>query len=295
MKPPINYYGGKTRIAPWIVSLMPPHDAYVEPFCGAASVLFAKRPVAHEVVNDIDGHLVTFLRVLRDRPDDLVRVCRLTPYARDEFAACDDRDVEDDVERARRTWVRIVQAFSGATSDSHRSSWSASIRNGGSDAWAVQRMVDRMHEAAERLRGVIIDNRPAIEAIELYGRRSDVLMYIDPPYLASTRRRTQSSRRFRANDYLHDMSTEEQHRELAAALAATPATVMLSGYHSPLYDELYEGWSVSERQVTASAGNRRGQPTIRATEVLWCNRPLMTQLRLEAGGGGGRVDERLAA
>ena len=71
MRPPVTYFGGKSRLAPWIASLLPPHRVYVEPFCGSAAVLFAKAPSTHEVINDRDGNLVNFLRVLRTRPDEL--------------------------------------------------------------------------------------------------------------------------------------------------------------------------------------------------------------------------------
>src|SRR4051794_15717834 len=71
LKPPIPYFGGKARIAPWIVSLMPPHRVYVEPFAGSAAVLFAKARATHEILNDVDGEVVNFFRVLRERPEDL--------------------------------------------------------------------------------------------------------------------------------------------------------------------------------------------------------------------------------
>lgn len=105
MKPPFAYYGGKARLAPWIVSLMPRHEVYVEPCLGAGAVFFAKPPTEHEIINDLDGAIVTFFRVLRDRPDELIRLCELTPYARAELAAADpDEDGLDELERARRLW-----------------------------------------------------------------------------------------------------------------------------------------------------------------------------------------------
>ena len=78
--PPFAYFGGKTRLAPTIAGLMPEHRHYVEPFAGSLAVLLAKKRSAHETVNDLDGDLVTFWRVLRNRPEDLARACRLTPH-----------------------------------------------------------------------------------------------------------------------------------------------------------------------------------------------------------------------
>jgi DNA adenine methylase len=110
-RPCFPYLGSKVRLAPWIVSHMPPHRAYVEPFAGTAAVLLAKPRATHEVLNDRDGNVVTFFRVLRDHPEDLLRVCTLTPYARDEFEAARLDEDLDDLERARRFWVRTTQSF----------------------------------------------------------------------------------------------------------------------------------------------------------------------------------------
>src|SRR5258706_9289998 len=94
MRPPFYYYGAKARLAPWIVGLMPGHDAYIEPFAGSAAVLLAKKPVRFEVINDLDGQVVNFWRVLRDHTDALVLALARTPYARDEYLDCRDGTVE---------------------------------------------------------------------------------------------------------------------------------------------------------------------------------------------------------
>jgi DNA adenine methylase len=85
VKPPFAYYGGKTTLAPIIANLLPQHEHYVEPFAGSLAVLLAKTPSRAETVNDLDGDLVTFWRVLRDRPDELERACALTPHSREEY------------------------------------------------------------------------------------------------------------------------------------------------------------------------------------------------------------------
>ena len=82
LRPPFEYYGGKTHLAPKIAALLPPHDHYVEPFAGSLAVLLAKEPSRAETVNDLDGDLVTFWRVLRDRPHDLAWAAAMTPHSR---------------------------------------------------------------------------------------------------------------------------------------------------------------------------------------------------------------------
>ena len=109
MRPPFAYYGGKTTIAARIASLLPEHRHYVEPFAGSLAVLLAKTPAGFETVNDLDGNLMTFWCVLRDQPDELARVCALTPHSRAEHQAAYDLDAVDDLERARRVWVCLTQ------------------------------------------------------------------------------------------------------------------------------------------------------------------------------------------
>src|SRR4051794_36673168 len=113
MKPPFAYYGGKTTLAEAIVGLLPEHRHYIEPFAGALAVLLAKPRAQFETVNDLDGDLVTFWRVLRDRGQELATACALTPHSRAEHQAAYDLTVEDELERARRVWVRLAQGRGG--------------------------------------------------------------------------------------------------------------------------------------------------------------------------------------
>lgn len=278
MRPPFPYYGAKARLAPWIASLLPPHRVYFEPFCGSAAVLFAKSPSAHEVINDLDGNVAAFFRVLRDQPDELERTCRLTPYSREEYRAAEltGGGFLDDLERARRFFVRCSQSFNAAGAGKHHGcAWSNGMRRGSSQATTVRDVVDRLAFAAERLRAVVIDNRPAAQLIPSYDG-DDVVIYADPPYLGGTRTSLGADKR-RARDYAHDLTTEDEHRALAEHLQACQATVLLSGYHSPLYDELYGDWWTVEVSVQRPTTNRRGHTGTRAVEVLWANRPLDAQ------------------
>lgn len=265
MKSPVPYFGSKQRIADWIVSLLPQHDHYVEPFAGGLSVLLAKQPAAMETVNDLDHELMTFWRVLRDRPTELLRACMLTPHGRAELAATWE-PTEDDLELARRIWSRLAQGRSGTL---RNTGWRHYIDPAGSSTSMpgyLEAYVLRLAAAAERLHGVSLEALPALEVIARYGARSNVLLYVDPPYLGTTRGW--------GNNYRCEMKTDEQHRELAAALADCKATVVLSGYDSPLYAELYGGWHrYTQQTMTGNATTAKAR-----TEVLWANRRLGSQL-----------------
>lgn len=269
MKPPISYYGGKSRLAPWIASLLPAHRVYVEPFFGSGAVLFAKAPAVHEVVNDLDGNVVCFFRVLRERPKELARACCLTPYARDEFGAAElAGDDIDELERARRFFVRLTQGFGKLNGHPGTVGWSTSVLRGSNNARTAANLVDRFLAAAARLQPVSIDNRPGVELVARYGV-SDAVLYCDPPYLGTVR----PSLAKRSGDYVVEYHAEAEHRELAEALRETPAAVVLSGYPSPLYEELYADWHRVERRVVVSTSNHYGGATRWATEALWSNRP----------------------
>lgn len=265
--PPFAYFGGKTTLAPRIVDLLPPHEHYLEPFCGGSSVLLAKHPSKMETINDRDGRLMTFWRVLRERPEDLMRVCALTPHSRGEYQHCLDVEADpvgDDLEVARRVWVRLSQGRGGTQ---RRTGWRSYIDPSGSNLGMpgyLEAYRDRMAVVAERMAHVSLECRPALELIEQYGAVArGMVMYVDPPYLGSTRS---------GRNYLVEMSGADEHRELATALRAARATVILSGYDSPLYTELYAGWHRTTFTATTN-GDAAGNRGIR-TEVLWSNRPL---------------------
>jgi DNA adenine methylase len=207
---------------------------------GSAAVLFAKPPSPTEVLNDADGDLIVFFRVLRDRGPELARALTLTPYAHAELrtANLDTPDL-DELERARRVFVRLNMSIS-RTLGRQRGFAAAFNTNGADHAHKFASLVDQLQAAAGRLRRVIIEDRPALEMIAKYGAPNAVI-YCDPPYLHATRS-AQAKRR--GADYAVEYATEAEHRQLAAALHATPAAVLISGYPSPLYAELYDaaGW-----------------------------------------------------
>jgi DNA adenine methylase len=262
IKSPILYFGGKGTLGPAIAALLPEHQHYVEPYCGSLAVLLAKRPSAHETVNDLDGALMTFWRVLRDRPAELKRVCALTPHSRGELAAARNLDADDDLEVARRVWVLLTQSRAARLTRTGWRHYCDPVRSSVGMPGYLAGYVDRIAPAAARLAAVSLECRPALDVIAKYGAVPEVLLYVDPPYLGSTRANN--------NAYRHEMRGDNEHRGLAEALRACRAAVVLSGYPSVLYDEMYAGWHRME--FPASTG--QGGTWANRTEVLWSNRPI---------------------
>jgi DNA adenine methylase len=261
-KPPVPYYGGKVRLAGRIAAALPPHTHYVEPYAGSLAVLLAKPPSRMETVNDLDGDLVHFWRVLRERPEDLARACALTPHSRAEHAAAlAPLGGLDDVERARRVWVRLTQGRAGTLRPTGWRHYVAGDSSSTSMPGYLNGYLDRMAAAAARMHAVSLECRPALEVVAAYGRARSTLLYVDPPYPGATGR---------DRNYRTEMMGEAAHRDLAAALRACRATVVLSGYPGDLYDTLFADW---HRTELASGTSQGGQWEAR-TEVLWSNRPL---------------------
>lgn len=267
LKPPVPYYGGKQRLAEQLADLLGrvAHEHYVEPYCGSLAVLLARPKARMETVNDLDAELMTFWRVLRDHPLDFGRAVALTPHSRAEYAAaCAPADPGvDEIEIARRVWVRLTQSRTGTQRAvgwrHHQDPKGSAI---GMPAY-LDAYRSRLPAAVERLQGVSLESRPALELIAAYGRHPGVLLYVDPPYLGSTR----------ARNYRHEMRTDADHQTLAEALRGCRAAVVLSGYDSELYRELYTDW----HRVEISSGTSQGGSWHERTEVVWSNRDLMAQ------------------
>lgn len=84
-RPVLKYSGSKWKTAEWIISLMPPHKSYLEPFFGSGAVFFKKPPSRIETINDMDGEIVNLFRCIREQPEELARAVACTPYSREEY------------------------------------------------------------------------------------------------------------------------------------------------------------------------------------------------------------------
>lgn len=254
-RPILRYHGGKWLLAPWIISHFPEHRTYVEPYAGAASVLLRKERSFTEVYNDLDDEIVQLFQVARDDGERLARALELTPFSRREFQNA-YRKTRCPVEASRRT---IIRSFMGFGSDGVHVGKSVGFRIGDKKHFVAHDWANfpaAFRGIIDRLRGVVIEHAPAVEVIQRFDAPK-TLFYVDPPYVHTTRRRVDKARGYR-----HEM-TDKQHRELAAVLKACAGMVVLSGYPSALYDELYGDWRREERTGKFADGARE------RTEVLW--------------------------
>jgi DNA adenine methylase len=266
-RPVLRWHGGKWKLAPWIVAHFPPHRIYVESFGGSASVLMRKPRALFEVYNDLDGDVVNLFRVLRDEREQFSESVRLTPAARDEFNRCFEPS-DNPTEAARRYLFRSALGHGGKKEGFRPGS--ANKRSGHevipAREWA--NYCDQIPSIAERLRGVTIENRPAIDVIRQHDA-PDCLHYADPPYLPHTR--TAPGIR-----YKEEMS-EREHVALLNCLRAATGMVVVSGYGSSLYDHSLSAWLRIEKQARDDSASDR-------TEVLWVNPRAYDTLDRDARG-----------
>lgn len=274
-RPAVRYYGGKWRIANWIIEQFPPHTCYVEPFAGGASVLLQKPPSKFEVMNDLNDDVITFFDVLRDRPEQLIRAILLTPYAREELQrARTGGHADDPVEKARRFYIRCWQSYGSGTGKTS-TGWRYQIGTGdNSRASVIGSWNDTEHlwSVAERLKQVQIEHDDALKVIRRFDSK-ETLFYLDPPYVHSTRYHNSTDK-----GYSHEM-TDDDHRQFVGLVKAVSGMAIVSGYPSGLYDELFKGWKCINRESMDVNGKAQ-------TECLWLS-PRTTELNnlpLFAGG-----------
>lgn len=261
LRPPVKWHGGKHYLASRIINLFPEHRIYLEPFGGAASVLLNKKPAAVEAYNDLDPRITRLFRVLRDQGEEFANKLAFTPYSEAEFEACAEYPEEaSNLDKALCDFVRWRQSFGG-----QGKTWSCTTTRsrGGiaGDVNAWWSAIELLPEIIARLQSVQILHRTAIEAVEKLDH-PEALIYCDPPYVHSTR--SNGSR----DIYGFEM-TDADHCLLAEVLRQCKSKVVLSGYASELYDELYRGWRSLDFDMANHAAG--GTSKRRMVERVWMN------------------------
>jgi DNA adenine methylase len=262
MKSILRYPGSKWNLADKISQLLPEHKTYLEPYFGSGAVLFTKTPSAIETVNDLNDDVVNFFRVIKQDPEALAEKIYLTPYSRKVYDDAWKIRPENEIDKALNFVIRSFMSYGFRPTE--KSGWKNNV-NGRERAYAVKCWNDLpklIQEVTLRLKQVQIECRPAIELIEKYSR-DNVSMYVDPPYVLSTRRRKQ---------YSVEME-DKDHEELLDALNNSKAKILLSGYDSDLYNKRLKNWERIEFSATAEKGLPR-------TEILWVNFSPKKQLEL---------------
>jgi DNA adenine methylase len=279
---PFGYYGAKMRIASQIIKLLPPHNAWIDAFCGSAAITLAKNPAPIEVINDRDDQIINLFDQLRTNAELLCRAVALTPYSRSEFLkARETRSNLDPLEKARRFLVETMMTVN-ATIESKNCGFSVSHSYTRENKEArVNRwynLPERLTNVVERLKNIRIENLDARELLKIFANRPATLVYLDPPYFVK-----------RDHHYIIDANDKDFHMELLEICCKAKCMILISGYENKLYNNMLrrkDGWK--KLKINTHTRDTSGKNLIR-TEVLWKNSNFLKAVQ------SGRVPIRLSA
>jgi len=234
MKSPIPYIGGKSKLAPKICAMMPPHQAYCEVFAGAAWVLFYKEPSRYETINDLDGDLINFYRVLKHHPEEFLRQFKWALSSREifeDFKEQTDARGLTDIQRAAMYYYLQKHAFGGRIGK-NRSFGYYPLKLPKINLVRIEEDLSAVHL---RLSRVQIENRPWQDFIR-NADRPEVFFYLDPPYWGR-------------KDYRHNLKPED-YREMAAILAGLKGQFLLSLDDRPEVREIFQAFTIETVTLT---------------------------------------------
>ena len=261
------YYGGKNtaQMQDLILPLLEMNPVYLEGFGGSAGILLNRPRVDYETLNDLNHDVFNFWVMLRTFVDRLTEALRYTPFSREEHRRCVEilrkGSRSDMMERARCWYVAVCMSHASLLRNFRGHSKGGNPRQ---SAGSFKRRVDeQLRPAADRLQGVALTCFDAVKEIEQHNQK-DATIYLDPPYVASTR--------VQPDAYWIDNDGTLHERMLEACLRSK-AQIVISCYDSPLYAQRLAKWHRIELEVVCwSSPNKQGERKQRRVEVAYVNR-----------------------
>lgn len=261
MKTPITYYGGKQKLMPVILPLIPEHNLYCEPFCGGAAIFFGKEPSNVEVINDTNSELINFYKVAQTKFVDLNAMIRVTLHSRrlhaDAKTIYENPHLFDEIKRAWAVWVLSTQGFAGKLDgcfgyDKAKDSTTKKIINK-RDAFS--------EDLAIRLQHVSIECADAVYIIQSRDT-PDSFFYVDPPY-------------YNSNCGHYDGYSLEDFERLLDVLSKIQGRFLLSSYPSDVLAKYTKanGWNQQVYEQGVTVNSKSGYQK-KKWEVLTANYPI---------------------
>ena len=235
----LRYPGSKWRIADQLVSNIPEHKSYLEPYFGSGAVLFNKPPSPIETINDLDDDVINLFQCIRDHSQQLAAMIAATPYSRKVYDSQFSIVSKDPVDKACAFLIKCWHGYGFKTSGI-KTGWKRA-KTGRERAYNLSNwyhLPEWIEEIAERLRNIQIEHKPALDLIREFDS-PDSFFYLDPPYLLNTRS---------AKQYQHEM-TEEDHIQLLETIVHCSAQIMISGYDTPLYNDYLHTWDPEHIEI----------------------------------------------
>ena len=273
MRTPITYYGGKQRIAPEIISMMPVHKIYVEPFFGGGAVFFAKPKAGIEVINDHDNQLINFYLCVQNRFDELQEFIKNTLHSEAMYYHAKDvwnkRVETSEIEKAWAIWLITNGSFAGSMHGGWK--WCNGTTGGHTGTFIKGKRNEFSERLYQRLDNVQISCRDALRVIQDRDT-PETFFYLDPPYPG-------------CNQQHYSGYTEENLEELLSLLSTIKGKFILSNYWCDILRKYVnkQKWSFKEIEVDLRISNlgrgvARKKVTQYRTEVLVYNYQLNKDL-----------------
>ena len=259
MKPPLTYYGGKQMLSKLIISLIPTHHIYCEPFFGGGAIFFTKEPSKIEVINDTNGELINFYRVIKTKFKKLEKEIKSTLHSREYHQAAKTvlgyPQLFDEVKRAWAIWTLANQSYASKLDGS----WGRDKKENRSVKQLKTKRNSFTNEYTERLEQVQIENRDALNIINIWDNK-DTFFYLDPPY-------------FNSNQGHYKGYTKEEFEKLLILLTGIKGKFLLSSYPSELLDKYVKQnkWITKKVDVPLSISSNPSIKIKRKIEVLTAN------------------------
>lgn len=257
MKTPLSYYGGKQQLASKIVSLIPEHRIYCEPFIGGAAVFFAKPKSESEIINDINSEITNLYEVLQRDFPALQAEVSISLHSRKMHQHAqviyENPDMFDRIKRAWAVWMLANGSFGcnltagwGYDKAGSKSRTLTNKRNAFTEELAI-RLQDVQIECCDALK--IIRSRDS----------DDTFFYLDPPYVGSDQGH-------------YDGYSQEDFNNLLDELSKIEGKFLLSSYRNKTLTEFAQrlGWYQVELKMAKPMTARTGK-TLQKIEVITTN------------------------
>ena len=261
MKPPLTYFGGKQKLAKHILSLIPKHNLYCEPFFGGGAIFFAKPPSEMEVINDTNGDLIHFYAVVKKNCRKLEKEIKATLHSREHHMAAKMvlgfPYLFNDIKRAWAIWVLANESYSSRLD----SDWGYDRKRNTSAKRLHNKRESFSKVYSERLERTELESTDALRVIQT--RDSDQsFFYCDPPY-------------FNSGMGHYKGYTEQDFENLLKLLSSIKGKFLLSSYPSTLLSKYIKKHKWYSKEIAMPlniiAKYNKGK---KKTEVLTANYPI---------------------
>ena len=260
LRPIVKIFGGKNYLKHFIVENFPSNYEelhYIEPCIGGGSVFLNKKRSFRESISDIDKDLISVWEATKNHLEHFTNELNGLEYTEKTFNLALDGHFSQEANYYVKQ--RMSRGGMGKTF-----AWSERLRGGiPGDVNGWKNSIKQLPQIAKRLKNVQISHCDITKLLDSdleYESDIRVFYYIDTPYLHETR--------VSKDVYDHEMSFE-QHSELLELIKQSKDKILISGYHSELYNKELKSWNSDEYGIVNHSG--QGKKKQKRVEVVWKN------------------------